>query len=332
MCDYTSKRFSCQVENLRTQFSQSTELPFNKVLSAERIESVVTELGVQFHEKIYMPLTTLPVFLWQVISADHSCLAAVAHLAAHRAARKQKPCSTNTGGYCRARDRLPEELPARLARETGEAPHARMPREAWLSGRAIKVFDGSTISMPDTEENQKAYPQHPRQKAGAGFPLARIAVLFSLAAGTVLQMGMCRYKGKGQSEQALFRGMLDAFQPGDILLTDRYLCAFFLIAMTLGRGADIICRIHQSRSTDFRRGQRLGRDDHIVQWIKPRQCPWWMDKAVYFAFPPVLELREVKVRVTQRGFRTKCLVIVSTLLDPDLYPADEIAAAYRARR
>lgn len=331
MCDYTNNRLLRQMENLRTQFAQSAELPFSNVLSGERVEAIMAELGIQFREKIYTPLTTLLVFLWQVLNADHSCRAAVARFAAHRAARNEKPCSTKTGGYWRARERLPEELPAQLARETGEALHAQVPHGDCLAGRSIKIFDGSTVMMPDTKANQKAYPQHPRQKHGAGFPLARMAVMFSLAAGAVLQMGMCRYKGKGQSEQALFREMLDSLHPGDIVLTDRYLCTFFLLAMALGRGVDMVCRLHQARSADFRRGRRLGRDDHIVQWVKPRQCPWWMNTAFYAALPQVLELREVKVRVSQRGFRTKTLVVVTTLLDAELYPAAEIALAYRAR-
>jgi hypothetical protein len=330
MREYTSLSVARQVENLRAQFAQSNELPFNGVLPRDRVEKALVDLAVEFRDRIYTPVTTLLVYLWQVLSVDHSCRAAVAKLAAHRAAQGQKPCSTKTGAYCKARNRLPEELPARLTRETGEALHRNAPRGRWLQGRPVKVFDGSTASMPDTPANQQAYPQHPRQEKGAGFPLARIGVLFSLAVGTVLEMGLCRYKGKGQSEQALFRGMLPSLEPGDIVLTDRYLCTFFLIAMVLGRRADMVCRLHQSRSADFRRGRRLGRGDHLVFWRKPRR-PWWMRRSVYAALPEVLWLREVRVRVPQPGFRTKTLIVVTTLLDPNLYPAEEIALAYRAR-
>jgi hypothetical protein len=200
-----------------------------------------------------------------------------------------------------------------------------------LDGRPIKVFDGSTVTMPDTKANQKAFPQHPRQKPGVGFPIARIGVLFSLACGAVLQWGLCRYKGKAQSELALLSKMQGCLSLGDIVLADRYLCAYCVFAWLLEIGVDLLTRLHQSRKTDFRRGRRLGKGDHLVEWLKPARCPPWMPKAVFARLPAVLTLREVKVQVVQPGFRTKNLIVVTSLLDADLYPAVELAEAYRMR-
>jgi hypothetical protein len=331
MCDYTQGRLSSQVELLKTQFAQSAELPFGDVLSGERIEEIVAETGIAFRDRIYTPITTLLTYLWQVLHPDQACQGAVAKLAAQRAVQGEKPCSTNTGGYCTARKRLPEELPTILARETGQRLHDRSPEDRFLGGRPIKVFDGSTVTMPDTKANQKAFPQHPRQRPGAGFPIARMGVLFSLVSGAVLQWGLRRYKGKAQSELAMLSKMRGALSPGDIVLADRYLCAYCMFALFLGQNADLTARLHQARKADFRRGRRLGKDDHLVEWSKPASCPPWMPKAVFARLPAVLTLREVRVRVMCRGFRTKSLVVVTSLLDAELYSTAELAKAYRAR-
>jgi hypothetical protein len=142
----------------------------------------------------------------RVLSADHSCRAAVARSIAHRIAEGQRPCSGETGAYCQARKRLPEKFLSDVARRTGQALEANVdPRWLWKS-RHVYVFDGSSGSMPDTAENQCAYPQPGCQKPGLGFPLARIAAIFSLTCGAVLDVGICRYAGKGQSESVSPRG------------------------------------------------------------------------------------------------------------------------------
>jgi hypothetical protein len=193
------------------------------------------------------------------------------------------------------------------------------------------VFDGSTLTLPDTPANQAAYPQHPRQKPGIGFPLARIAVVFSLAVGTVLDAALCQFAGKHQSELGLLRLLRKAFFPGDIMLADRYLCSWFEIALLQQQGVDVVCRLHQRRRADFRRGQRLGDNDHLVEWPKPKRRPDWMDETTYTGLPEVLTIREVRRVGTKPGFRSQKLVIATTLLDADEYPASELVELYRAR-
>jgi hypothetical protein len=184
--------------------------------------------------------------------------------------------------------------------------------------------------MPDTPENQAAYPQQKTQKPGCGFPIARILVIFSLSVGTVLEATISKYQGKQTGENSLFRRLYDALAEGDIILADRYFSGWSDIALPLARGVDIVVRKHQGRWTDFRTGERLGKDDHLVSWTRPKR-PKWMSAEQYVTLPDELTLREVRIRVAQKGFRTKSLVVVTTLLDAERYPPEEIALLYRRR-
>ena len=320
--------FREQVGFLRRQFLQDGDLPFTNVLTEEALEHALAALP-RWLDRIFSPLVTLWVFLGQVLSADPSCRAAVARLIAHRLARGQDPCSAETGAYCQARKRLPESFFADVARQTGRALEANVdPRWLW-KGRRVHVYDGSSVSMPDTPANQAAYPQPVVQKPGLGFPLARIAAVFSLACGAVLDLGICRYAGKGQSELGLLRTLWDLFVPGDILLTDRLMCSWTEMVILKGRGVDSVTRLSKRRA-DFRRGKRLGKGDHIVAWPKPRR-PRSMDQETYAALPAFLMVRECRVRVEQPGFRVQTLVVATTLLDAGAFTKDDLASLYRAR-
>ncbi len=245
-------------------------------------------------DRIFSPLVTLWVFLGQVLSADHSCRAAVARLLAHRLARGQSPCSAETGAYCQARKRLPESFFADVARHTGRALDANVDSQWLWKRRRVYIYDGSSVSMPDTPKNQAEYPQPDTQKPGLGFPLARIAAIFSLACGAVLDVGICRYAGKGQSELGLLRTLWNLFLPGDILLADRLMCAWAEMVMLKQRGVDSVCRLTSHRAADFRRGKRLGPGDHVVQWAKPGK-PRSLDRQTYEPLPEFLVVRECRV-------------------------------------
>jgi hypothetical protein len=217
-----------------------------------------------------------------------------------------------------------------LVRETGAELHGGAPATWRWKGRKVKVVDGTTVSMPDTPANQAAYPQNPNQAPGLGFPIARLVVVFCLSCGSVLDAAVGRYQGKAMGENALLRTRADAFEPGDIVLGDRYYGGWFDLALWQQRGVDVVVRLHQLRRVDFRRGRRLGPRDHVVRWPKPPQ-PDWMDDATYEALPAALDVREVAVRVTQPGFRTRRLVVATTLRDALAFPAADLAALYRAR-
>jgi hypothetical protein len=192
------------------------------------------------------------------------------------------------------------------------------------------VVDGTTVSMPDTPANQQQFPQPDSQKPGLGFPLARLVVVFSLAVGTVLDAALGRYQGKQTGETSLWHTLAQTVEPDDLLLADRYYGSYWELALTKQRGADLICRLHQRRQADFRRGQRLGRDDHVVRWSKPRR-PDWMDEATYASLPDTLAVREVRVRVRIPGFRTRELVVVTTRIDTAALSCEDVALLYRAR-
>lgn len=310
-------------------------LPFADVLSQEQVEEAFDEQGVWFAEgedEVYTPPVTLWAFLSQVLFKEEqrSCVAAVARVVVLLVALGREPCSSNTGAYCRARAKLPEKLIQRLTTDVAEGCERQVP-EGWLwHGRHVKLVDGTTVSMPDTPENQAAYPQNSAQKEGLGFPIARMVVLLSLATAMVTGMAMGPYSGKETGEAALLRQLLDALEAGDVLLGDRYYCSYFMLALLQELGVDFAVRLHQNRPADFRRGERLGKEDHIVEWIRPVK-PDWMDQETYNRMPESISLRELKVHVDQPGFRTESLVVVTSLGDAKQYPADEIAELYHQR-
>jgi len=321
--------FRAQANFLRRQFLQDGELPFTDVLTEGVIAQALATL-TGWLDRIFSPLVTLWVFLGQVLSADHSCRAAVARLLAHRLARGQSPCSAQTGAYCQARQRLPEAFVADVARHTGRAlDDAVEPQWLWKR-RRVHVYDGSSASMPDTPANQRDYPQPGTQKPGLGFPLARIAAVFSLACGAVLDLALCRYAGKGQSELGMLRTLLALFRPGDVVLADRLLCAWTEMVMLKERGVDSVCRFSSHRRADFRRGRRLGKGDHVVVWPKPPK-PRTIDRAAYAALPESLTVRECRVQVEQPGFRITTLIVATTLLDPAEITKEDLGQLYRSR-
>jgi hypothetical protein len=306
------------------------DLYFAALISEEDILRAVEGARAKFQGWIYTPAVTTWAFLSQCLSTDHSCREAVARVIAWRVSRGLKPCSAETTAYCTARDHLPEEACRQLMRDTGRQTHAQPPASWLWKGRRVLLGDGSTITMPDTPENQAEYPQQPGQTPGCGFPIARILVVFSLAVGTVLEAALGPYQGKQTGENSLLRTLHATFEPGDVLVLDRYFSGWFDIALLAEQGVDVAVRKHQLRPTDFRTGRRLGRDDHLVTWRKPPR-PAWMDAATYERLPDELTLREIRVRVTQKGFRTKVLILVTTLTDAEQYTHEDLADLYRHR-
>jgi hypothetical protein len=299
-------------------------------LSEQRILEALGSASSLWQGWVYTPAVTVWVFLSQCLSADHSCRDAVARLAAWRVTQGLAPCSAETGGYCIARSHLPEEACRQLMRRTGQELEDEAPAQWLWHGRRVRVVDGSTVTMADTPENQAEYPQLKSQRAGCGFPIARIVVVFSLAVGTALEAAIGPYAGKQTGENSMFRLLGDCLSAGDVALADRYFSGWFDLALLKRQGVDAVVRKHQLRPTDFRRGQRLGKDDQLVRWNKPAR-PKWMTHEEYQSLPDELTLREVRVRVTQKGFRTKSLVVVTTLTEAGEYPASEIAELYRRR-
>lgn len=236
--------------------------------------------------------------------------------------RACNPCSVRTGGYCRARQRLPVEMVRALARTTGSLL-SRNALAPWRwRGRAVELVDGTGLSMPDTPENQAVYPQPSTQAPGAGFPLVRLVVVMCLATGAALDAAIAPYRGKGAGELGLVRGLLENFHPGDVMLADALYCNYFLIATLLDAGVDVLFEQNGSRRTDFRRGQSLGKRDHLVRWPKPAARPEWMTPEQYACAPAGITLREVQVDHR---------VLVTTLIDQGHVNKHDLSALYARR-
>jgi len=333
MDEYTQGRLASQVRRVRRsrrQMVDDQDLCFTRLLPKECVEAALERHQVRYRERLYTPLLTIWTFLYQVLASDQSCRAAVARLLAFLCVSGNGPGSAKTDPYCKARQRLPEMLVADLARSTGLELQGEVPPSELLAGRSIKIADGTTVSMPDTPANQKAYPQQLGQKKGLGFPILRLVGLISLSCGAVLDVAMAPYRGKHTGETTLLRQLLDHLETADVLLVDAIFSNYWTIALLLERGVDLLGRHDGKRRLDFRQGRRLGRYDHVVPWRKPIR-PSWMSHALYESLPQTLSLREVQVEVAVKGFRCRRLQLVTTLLDPQVYHKEDLAAAFRCR-
>ena len=320
-----------QFHDFRDQFVQQKGLPFLRVLSRAFVETACRHVNHRWRQRIYTPWITLSIFLSQVLSDDPSCDDAVDRFQKFPYDQELPPVTPKTSSSCEARQRLPERVFWDLVRTTGQSIHQKA-NDSWLfQGRPVKIIDGSTVIMPDTPENQAAYPPVDTQKPGLGFPSARLLVLFSLAVGTVLEAALGPCQGKPTRELALLRTVIAQFQPGDIVLADRFFCSDWVIAALQARGVDVVVRLHQRRTADFRRGRRLGREDHIVSWTKPPQVPAWRSRAAYDARPAQLTIRELRVRVQDKTKRVRNLVSVTPLLEAKTSQAKELGGRFRQR-
>jgi hypothetical protein len=314
---------------------QKDGLPFAEVLTAEQIDQAFAEEGVVFAQEkdsIFTPAITLWAFLSQTLfkKEQRSCLAAVARVMVLLGALSRPACAYNSGPYCRARSKLSEVVIRRLAEQVAQGCEHQVP-EKWLwQGRHVKLVDGTTVSMPDTEANQEVYPQSPSQQEGVGFPLARLVVLLSLATAMLCGMEIGPYAGKETGETALFRRLLDHLESGDVALVDRYFCSYFMIALLLATDADIVTRLHQCRKSDFCRRKRLGYQDYLVTWTRPAR-PEWMDEETYLSMPESLTVRQLQVHVHQPGFRVESFSVVTTLTDARMYRREAVAELYHQR-
>ena len=330
MVYYTLRQLARQLQVYRQQEAPAPALPLGEAWEHLNVEQVLREEGLRWRERLFTPQVTLWTFLWQVLSPDGSCREAVSRLRAYLVMQGQQAVSPRTGSYCKARQRLPERVLARLTRESGHQLSAQAAPAWHWKGHRVKVVDGSTVSMPDTPANQQVYPQQARQQPGLGFPLARIVSVFCLACGSVVEFAVGPYHGKETGELALFRQLWAKLGRGDVVLADRFYSSYFMLASLQARSVAYVGRQHHARKTHFRWGQRLGREDHLVPWAKP-QRPAWLDVATYQQLPDLLTVRELRVPVAQKGFRSRQLVVVTTLVDAHEISAADLATLYRHR-
>ncbi len=271
------------------------------------------------------------MFLGQTLSPDHSCRDAVHRLNAWRVRRQQKKVDSNTTAYCEARQRLPEEVILELARRSGKKSQLRAAHRWQWKGHDVKVADGFTLTMPDTLENQREYPQLRSQAKGCGFPIMRCVMLFCLSSGAALDIAMGPYRGKQTGENSMFQAIRSLLFPGDILLADRYYATFGNIYQAIKGGYHVVMRAHHKRKIDFRRGFKQGSYDQIVIYHKPPRRPVWMSKQEYRECDSFMLVRHVSYQVKRKGFRAQRIILATTMLDADKVSVEELAELYCKR-
>ena len=306
------------------QAAQSDACAFFNLLTGAELLDEVESLLPRHRERLFPPTETLSMFLAQALNADRSCQKVVNDTAVYRLAGGLPSCSTHTGAYCRARQRLPTPMVSALARSTGRRVVDHAARAWHWRNRPVRLVDGTTVTMPDTPANQAAYPQSRNQKPGLGFPLCRIVGIVCLGSGALLNAAISPYQGKGNDEQSLLRTILDTLAGGDVLVGDAFYATYFLLCALRVRNIDAVFEQHGSRNriTDFRCGQRLGQRDHLMLFKKPVIKPGWMSDDAYEQAPATLTIREL---------RTGGKTLVTTLLCPKKTSKADLRLLYRDR-
>jgi hypothetical protein len=296
---------------------------FNLLTSEDLLDRVEEQLP-DHRERLFPPTETLAMFITQALSADRSCQNIVNQAAMQRLISGLPSCSTHTGGYCRARVRLPLPMIKNLSQSVGELVNNITPDLWRWKNRDVQLVDGTTVTMPDTANNQRAYPQQRGQKPGLGFPICRIVGITSLSSGALLNAAVGRFNGKGGDEQTLLRSLQDTFKTGDIVLGDAFFSTYFFITAMQAKGVDILLEQHgaRRRTTDFRCGKKLGKRDHLIVIAKPKNKPYWMRDDDYQAAPNSTIIRECKVDGK---------ILITTMICPKVVHKDELKSLYKKR-
>jgi putative transposase len=235
-CDIpdSPRKRSCDFRPIVAALLAHTGLPFATILSAEKIERVFAKYGGLFGGNgIYTTAVMVWSFLAQVLrdGKEASCQAAVARVVSFCEQQGIAAPTADTGDYCRARAKLPQEALRELSCEVAEELE-QAAEDCWLwKGKHAKLIDGFTFTMPDTPANQAEYPQQRGQLPGVGLPIARTVAVLSLATGCVLNAAYGPYRGKETGETALLRSIMSSLKAGDVAVMDRYYCSFMMIAL-----------------------------------------------------------------------------------------------------
>lgn len=313
-----------QQQSIQKYAVNTDSYQFFNVLTSPELLSTVEELLPEHRERLYPPTETLSMFLAQALNEDRSCQNIVNDSAVKRLLGGLPTCSTATGGYCRARQRLPLSMITALSCHVGKGVSQQsLPAWHWRD-RPVRLVDGTTLSMPDTVDNQKSYPQLSGQKPGLGFPICRLVGLLCLGSGAMLDAALSPLKGKGNDEQSLLRSLLKSLNRHDILLGDAYYATYFLYCSLQKMAVDAVFEQQGSRrlKTDFCTGIQLGKRDHLIVLTKPKKRPVWMTQDEYEQSPDSVIIREVSV-----GGK----ILVTTLLCPKATSKKAIQALYKKR-
>lgn len=308
-------------------------------LEPESIHSVCHSVGHCWRESPLNPAAILHWFVTQILHGNTS-LQHVSLLGGRL---------FTDSAYCQARARLPLAVFRGVLRNLIKAVVPDTQAEGTWRGHRTWLIDGSAFSMPDTPELQAKFGQPGLQAPGCGFPVAKILALFHAGTGLLMEVAAAPLR---THEMSRLGEVHPALGPGDVLVGDRAFCSFAHLAMLARGGIHGLFRLHQRQIVDFtpnrphfRRGEdradkglprsrwlrRLGMLDQVVEWIKPERRPDWMKAEEFDALPETLVVRELRYQVGGRGFRTRAITLVTTLLDEGPYPLDELAKLYGTR-
>jgi hypothetical protein len=230
--------------------------------------------------------------------------------------------------YVQARQRLPQERMEKAVSATATTADSRAGCKGCIGARPVKVVDSSTSQMADTSENQKVYPQPSSQKVGCGFPVIRFIALLSLSSGAILKVIM---DSLHSHELRLFRCLWEYLEKGDIILGDRAFGEYTTAAALPLQGVDLVARLHHQRKVDFRKARRLAKNDGLFVWQKGYQQSQILSATEWALLPAQITVRIIRFKATIRGFRSRRVTLLTTLLDPQLYPAAQLIALYARR-
>jgi hypothetical protein len=284
--------------------------------------------GPNSRDRVFNLRLTFECFVWQLLKPKTSCREVVRQVQALLRLQGHSPIDEGDSAYIQARQRLPKERLEKALAATAQAAERRAGSGGQLHHRPVKVVDGSTTQLPDTARNQKRYPQPTGQKPGCGFPMMRFVALLSLKSGAILQVMMDSLRSH---DLRLFRRLWKYLQTGDIVLGDRAFGEYSTLAQLPQQGVDVVARLHQKRRVDFRKAKRLAKGDGLFVWTKGCQQSDLSTARQWQRMPAQITVRIIRFTATLRGCRHRRLTLVTTLLDPQLYPAREIIALYARR-
>ncbi len=313
-----------QKKKFNTLANSSNASSFIDLLSSQSLKRIFEKHTPSHRNRIYNPTTTLSMFLAQALNEDRSCSKAVNDLIIQRQDNPEGRISTNTGGYCLARRKLPLDLLTDLTSEIGPLIQQEA-QSCWgWRNRRVCLIDGTSLTVPDTEESQLEFPQQGAQKPGLGFPICRVLTVNSLTSGALLNAAIGPFKGKGSDEQSLLRKTLHTFKHGDVVIGDAFFGTYFLLAEMLDKGVDVLFEQMGVRKkiTDFGKGIALGKKDHLIEIPKSKKKPDWMTQDEFDTAPDNILIRELKV--DQK-------TLITTMLSAKKYPKKELKNLYKQR-
>jgi hypothetical protein len=291
--------------------------------------ALVVSLAMNRRMRHFPDEVTFWAFLSQTLSEDHSCARAVAEVQNWRRDHGQRLPSADNSSYCKARQRLPMTMLEAVHEDLRNSLSRQTPTELLWHGHVVKAIDGSSSQLPDTPENQSAFPQPSNQKHGCGFPVMQFGALINLCNGAWEQLVVSEMT---VHDHKLLHAMLPYVGCDEVLVGDRAFCSYEMMARTAAQGAWMVTRLHQMRKVDWRKGKKMGPNQRIMTWRKPSQPAGSCLTAEQWAqLPEKLQVRLIKVRAKGRDGRLKTMFLATTLLDTVRYPEQDIAALYCQR-